>query len=290
VSDPKTAGRDLRALWATLAVICLLGAGVAYGVTRYRLMEVEQQAGRDARKVAVDVIQPALTRADVSAPIRGERLEQVREAIEAKVLEGPVGSVRIWSGDGTIVFADDPKIIGEQDPSIREEMHTPAAGTTVSGFTTGERYHSLVVMHIGKPPTLMAAELIRPHAGLVAEARDPWYPWVARAIKFAIAFAVLWVVTWAGFAAFGVVRRGAAKRKADAAKEPAIIPGNRAGIAEEDLPAYMQPGFQQEVEARRHAEAEAAAARAERDELQRRLQQAQVAAASPEPAPVSESS
>jgi hypothetical protein len=290
VSDPKTAGRDLRALWATLAVICLLGAGVAYGVTRYRLMELEEKAGRDARKVAVDVIQPELTRADVSAPIRGERLEQLRSAIEAKVLAGPVGSVRIWSGDGTIVFADDPKMIGEQDSSIREEMHTPAAGTTVSGFTTGERFHSLVVMHIGKPPTLMAAELIRPHAAMVAEARDPWYPWVARAIKLAIAFAVLWVVTWAGFAAFGVVRRSAAKRKADAAKEPAIIPGNRAGVPDEDLPAYMQPGFQQEVEARRHAEAEAAAARAERDELARRLQQAQVASASPEPARVSESS
>jgi hypothetical protein len=119
VSDPKTAGRDLRALWATLAVICLLGAGVAYGVTRYCLMELEEKAGRDARKVAVDVIQPELTRADVSAPIRGERLEQLRSAIEAKVLAGPVGSVRIWSGDGTIVFAgrpEDDRRAGPVDP------------------------------------------------------------------------------------------------------------------------------------------------------------------------------
>ena len=290
MSDPKTAGRDLRALWATLAVICLLGAGVAYGVTRYRLMELEQQAGRDARKLAVDVIQPALTRADVSAPIRGDRLEQVRSAIQTEVLEGPVGSIRIWSGDGTIVFADDPKVIGEQDPAIREQMHTPSAGTTVHGFTTGDRFHSLVVMHIGKPPTLMAVELVRSHEALVAEAKEPWYPWVARSIQFAIAFAVLWVVTWVGFAAFGIVRRGVAQRRADAAKEPPPVPGNRAGVPDEDLPAYMQPGFQQEVEARRQAEVEAAAARAERDELARRLQQAQQVTASPEPASVTESS
>lgn len=289
MSDPKTAGRDLRALWATLAVICLLGAGVAYGVTRYRLMEIEEQAGRDARKLAVDVIEPAITTGDVSAPIRGERLAEVRSAIEGRALEGPVNAIRIWSADGTIVFADDPKVIGEQDPGIREEIHAPNAGTTVHTFTTGERFHSLVVMHIGKPPTLMAVELVRPHAALVAKAQDPWYPWVARAIKFAIAFAVLYVVTWVGFAAYGIVRRRVSRRRAEAAKEPPVIPGRRAGVSDEDLPAYMQPGFQSEVEARRQAEAEAASARAERDELARRLRQAQLDAAAPEPASVTDS-
>jgi len=275
VSDPKTAGRDLRGLWATLAVICLLGAGVAYGVTRYRLMELEQQAGRDARKLAVDVVQPALTAGDLSAPIRGERLAEVRSSIEAHVLDGPVSAVRIWSGDGTIVFADDPRVIGEKDPAIRDEIHAPSASTTVHGFTTGERFHSLVVMHIGKPPTLMAAELVRSHEVLVSKAEDPWYPWVARAIRFAIAFAVLYVVTWVGFAAFGIARRGIAHRKA-AAKEPRPVPGRRGAVRDEDLPAYMQPGFQAEVESRRRAEQELSSTAAERDELARRLQQAQV--------------
>jgi hypothetical protein len=288
MSDPKTAGRDLRALWATLAVICLLGAGVAYGVTRYRLMELEEQAGRYARKLAVDVIQPALTAGDVSGPIRGERLGEVRSAIDGRALEGPVDAVRIWSADGTIVYADDPKLIGEQDPDIRQEIHANA-GTTVHGFTTGERFHSFVVMDVGKPSTMMAAELVRSHAALVAKAQDPWYPWVARAIKFAIAFAVLYVVTWVAFAAYGIVRRRSAHRKAEAAKQPPVIPGRRADVADKDLPAYMKPGFQQEVEARRKAEAEAASARAERDELARRLQQAQLEAASPEPASVTES-
>jgi hypothetical protein len=279
VSDPKTAGKDLRALWATLAVVCLLGAAVAYGVTRYRLMELEDRASRDARRVAIDVIAPALTSADVSGPIRGERLAEVRSAIEPTVLEGPLNAVLIWSADGTIVFAADPKVIGEQDTAIRDQIHSPNAGTTVHGFTTGERFHSLVVMHVGKAETLMAAELVRSHAALVAKAQDPWYPWVARSIRFAIAFAVLYVVTWVAFAAFGIVRRGIAHRRAAAEKAPPVIPGNRRGVADEDLPAYMQPGFQQEVENRRRAELEASSARAERDELARRLQQAQMASA-----------
>jgi hypothetical protein len=276
VSDPKTAGRDLRALWATLAVICLLGAGVAYGVTRYRLMDLEQQAGRDARKLAVDVIQPALTSGDVSAPIRGERLAEVRSSIQAELLAGPVNAVRIWSGDGAIVFADDPKVIGDRDPAIRDEIQTAATGTTVHVFTTGQRFHSLVVMHVGDPPTLMAAELVRPHEVLVAKAEDPWYPWVARAIWFAIAFAALYVVTWVGFAVFGTLRRGIVRRRAKAARERQPVPGRRAAVADEDLPAYMQPGFREEVESRRRAEEELTSAKAERDELARRLQQVQL--------------
>ncbi|HET8525908.1 MAG TPA: hypothetical protein VFM81_04660 [Actinomycetota bacterium] len=276
MSDLKSTGRDLRALWATLAMICLLGAAVAYGVTRYRLMELEQQAGRDARKLAVDVIQPALTSGDVSAPIRGERLAEVRSSIQADLLAGPVNAVRIWSEDGTIVFADDPEVIGEHDPAIRDEIRTPATGTTVHGFTTGQRFHSLVVMHVGDPPTLMAAELVRPHEALVAKAEDPWYPWVSRAIWFAIAFAVLYVVTWLGFAAFGIMRRGIAHRKAKAARERQAVPGRRGAVTDENLPAYMQPGFRAEVESRERVEQELSSTAAERDELARRLQQAQV--------------
>ena len=119
VSDPKTAGRDLRALWATLAVICLLGAGVAYGITRYRLMELEQEAGQDARKLAVDVIQPALTAGDVSAPIRGERLGEVRSAIEEMKVElcQGVEFVDIYEGKG---LADD-----ERSLTIRLEYRSP---------------------------------------------------------------------------------------------------------------------------------------------------------------------
>lgn len=276
MSDPKQRGRDLRALWATLAVICLLGAGVAYGVTRYRLYELEQQATREARRLAVDVIEPELAPNDARMPMRGERLARMRSLVESKVLQGPVKAVRIWSGDGQVVFADDPKLIAERAPAIRDDIHTLTAGTAAHGAVTGERFRTLVVMHVGKPPTLMAAELVRSHRAMIEKARDPWYPWVARAIRFAVAFAVLYVVTWVAFAAFDLVRRRLERQRAEAKKQE-VATGRRAPVDVEDLPAYMQPGFQQEVEARRKAEAEAASARAERDELARRPEQAHMA-------------
>jgi len=278
VSDPKQRGKDLRALWATLAVICLLGAGVAYGVTRYRLYEVEQQATRDARKLVVNVIQPELTPNDASAPMRGPRFAEMRSAIGSELRNGPVTAVRIWSGDGRIVFADDPKLIAEREPAMRDDIHALTAGTAAKSSVTGDRFRTLVVIHVGKPPTLMAAELIRSHAPMIEKARNPWYPWVARAFKLAVAFAILYVVTWLAFAAFDVVRKHVRRRRAEADKQE-VATGRRARVSEEDLPAYMQPGFQQEVESRRRAEAEAASARAERDELARRLQEAQLASA-----------
>jgi hypothetical protein len=270
MSDARNFGRDLRAFWATLAVICLLGAGLAYGVTRYRLAELEQAATKDARKLAVEAISPSLTPADGSAPMRGERYASMLSLVEDRVLVRPITGVRIWSGDGTIVFADDPELVGERVPAMRDDIHGLNAGT-VQGFVTGERFRTLVLLRVAGSPTTLAAELIRPHAPLVEKAERPWYPWVGRAIRGAVAFAVLYVVTWIGFAVSDVVRRwwsrhrSRAARKADAALEPAV----------EDLPAYMRPGFRQEVEGKQRVEHELATARAERDQLVRRLEQAQ---------------
>jgi hypothetical protein len=277
VSDPKSTSRSLRGFLATLTAICLIGAGVAYGVTRYRLMELEEHANRDARKVAVDVIQPGLTPRDASEPMSGERLASMRSKVEARMRTGPVNAVRIWSGDGVIVFSDDPAEVGESQPAMRGEIHALTSGTTTEEFVTGERFHSLVVLHVGKPRALMAVELVRSHTPLVEKARDPWYPWVSRALQLAALFAALWVLTWIGFLAYDVAKRGV-KRRSRAGKETKMgeAPGRHPSPRPEDLPAYMQPGFREEVESRRRVEQELTSAKAERDELASRLEQAEL--------------
>ena len=270
MSDAKTTSRSLRGFFATLTAICLIGAGAAYGVTRYRLMELEDHATRDARKVAVDVIQPGLTPHDASVPMSGERLASMRSRVEAGVLSGPVNAVRIWSGDGVIVFANDPAQVGESQPAMRGEIRALTSGTTTEDFVTGGRFHSLVVLHVGKPQAVMAVELVRSHTPLVDEAREPWYPWVLRALQLAALFAALWLVTWIGFLAYDVMKRGV-KRRSRAGKGPGRHPSPRP----EDLPAYMQPGFREEVEGRWRAEQELSSAKAEPDELGR-LEQAEL--------------
>jgi hypothetical protein len=272
VSDAKSFGRDLRAFWLAMAVICLICAAAAYGYTRYRLTELEQAATRDARRLAVEAIQPGLTAGDGSTPMRGARYASMRSAIERRVLVRPITGVRIWSGDGTVVFADDPALVGEQVPAMREDIHDLNAGG-VRGFVTGKRFHTFVLLRVAGSPTSLAAELVRPHAPLVEKARRPWYPWFGRAIRVAIGFGVLYVVTWLGFSGYDALRRQVARHRSRAATKAERSPG--AG-ADEELPAYMRPGFRDEVETRQRVEQELTAAQAERDELARKLQRAEV--------------
>ena len=139
---------------------------------------------------------------------------------------------------------------------------------------TGERFHSLVVLHVGKPQALMAVELVRSHTPFVEEAREPWYPWVLRALQLAALFAALWVVTWIGFLGYDIVKRGVKGRsRARKDTKKGEAQGGHPSPRPEDLPAYMQPGFREEVESRRRMEEELTSAKAERDELARRLEQ-----------------
>lgn len=254
--DRVNLGRQLRALWATLAVICLVAAAAAYGVTRYLQSELEADATRDARKLSVDVLQPLLIPADTDGPVRGARYGVLGAEVEEKVLAGPISAVRVWAADGTVVFADRRDLVGEREPEMRDDIHAVIAGTSQS-VIEGDRFSTLTALEIGNPPTLVAAELVRSHAAIVERSRETWYPWMERAITAAIVCFVLFVATAIGFFAFGVVARRAAR------KPQAAPAGNANG--------YMLPGFREEVESRHRVEEELKAARNERDALLERL-------------------
>ncbi len=257
---------------ATLAAICLLGAGVAFGVTRYRQSELERAATRDARKLAVDVLQPMLTPADVEDPIRGTRYDELLASVHEVVLAGPINGLRLWRADGTILFADEPNFVGRRFPDMREDVHAVMGGTTQSEVD-GDRFRTLTSLRVGEdPPVVVAVELDQPHGAIVERAKDPWYPWVFRAGTAAAVCIVLYVATALFFALLGAQSRRATQRKEPAGatkRSPVRAPGSRTTDA--DLPAYMQPGFREEVEARRRAEEALAQADQERVALRARL-------------------
>jgi hypothetical protein len=259
--ERRNRGRELRALWATLAVICLLGAGVAYGATRYLQSELEADATQDARKLTNEVLEPLLSAKDASAPIRGERYEQLVATVRERVMAGPITGVRLWAQDGTVLFADERQLVGELDAKVRDELHAAIAGSSTSVVEDGG-FHTLTSMRVGQPPTIVTAELIRSHTAIVEESREQWYPWVGRGLTAAAVLGALWVVTAIAFGVLGVIQsRRIEARKAEAAA-PAPRPGRPVGPVPtgEDLPAYMRPGFREEVEARRRMEMEGMAA------------------------------
>jgi hypothetical protein len=272
--EHRKLGRALRALWATLAVICLIGTGAAYGATRYVQDELEADARRDAQKLTTDVLRPVLTPRDVADPIRGARYDELLAYVQERVLAGPIVGVRLWRSDGTILFANVESLVGDRDAGMRGDLHSSIAGTS-SSTVQGDRFHALTSMRIGKPPTIVTAELIRSHAAIVEESRQRWYPWVARGLTAAAVCTGLYVITAIAFALVGALGRLAKRRKATGSKAPSRARGPAArGVPEtptgETLPAYMRPGFREEFQARQRMAIEMAVAERERDEMKAR--------------------
>jgi hypothetical protein len=268
--DRRHRGRQLRDVFITLALIFLVGAGAAYGVTRYLQSELESDANRDARKLSVDVLQPLLVPADAQGPVQGARYDELLAAVDQRVLAGPINGVLLLAQDGTVLFADQPSLVGDHEPALRDDIHAVIAGTSQSSVD-GDRFRTLTALEVGSPPTLVAAELVRSHTAIVKESREVWYPWVARAIAAAIVCFGLALVTAIVFSVIGVLERHSARRRSAVTASP---PRRRKKdqVPDENAPAYMHPSFKDEVAARRQVEDELRAIQHERDALAQRVQ------------------
>jgi hypothetical protein len=268
--DRRHRGRQLRDVFITLGLIFLVGAGAAYGATRYLQSGLESDATRDARKLSVDVLQPLLVPADAQGPVQGARYDELLSAVDERVLAGPINGVLLLAQDGTVLFADQPSLVGDHEPALRDDIHAVIAGMSQSSVD-GDRFRTLTALEIGSPPTLVAAELVRSHPAIVEESREVWYPWVGRAITAAIVCFGLALVTAIVFAVIGVLRRRSARQRSTV--EASRLRRKKAGAdADENAPAYLHPSFKEEVAARRQVEDELRAIHHERDALADRVQ------------------
>ena len=268
--DRRHRGRQLRDVVITLALIFLLGAGAAYGATRYLQSGLESDATRDARRLSVDVLQPLLVPADAQGLVQGARYDELLSAVDERVLAGPINGVLLLARDGTVLFADQPSLVGDHEPALRDDIHSVIAGTSQSSVD-GDRFRTLTALEIGSPPTLVAAELVRSHPAIVEESREVWYPWVGRAITAAIVCFGLALVTAIVFATIGVLGRRSARQRSTV-ESPRLRRKKAGADADENAPAYLHPSFKDEVAARRQVEEELMAIQHERDALAARVQ------------------
>ena len=268
--DRRHRGRQLRDVFITLALIFLVGAGAAYGATRYLQSGLESDATRDARKLSVDVLQPLLVPADAQGLVQGARYDELLSAVDERVLAGPINGVLLLAQDGTVLFADQPSLVGDHEPALRDDIHAVIAGMSQSSVD-GDRFRTLTALEIGSPPTLVAAELVRSHPAIVEESREVWYPWVGRAITAAIVCFGLALVTAIVFATIGVLGRRSARQRSTV-ESPRLRRKKAGADADENAPAYLHPSFKDEVAARRQVEDELRAIHHERDALAARVQ------------------
>ena len=95
-----------------VVALVVVGAGSLWLARSVSTDEAVGDARSDARVLARGTIEPAVTE-DLVAGTPMPLPTSTRWSVE-RVLSGDVVSVRLWTADGTIVYADDPELIGRQ--------------------------------------------------------------------------------------------------------------------------------------------------------------------------------
>jgi two-component system, NarL family, sensor kinase len=109
-----------------LVVVALLGVAAVFVFIRIGRSEAVADA-RDltalaGRGIVAPALTPGLLRGDPAA------VRAVDRVVRRHVLEGAVVRVKIWRGDGTIVYSDEPRLVGTRYPLGADERYAIRTG------------------------------------------------------------------------------------------------------------------------------------------------------------------
>ncbi|MEP7059202.1 MAG: PAS domain-containing protein [Actinomycetota bacterium] len=138
MSPPSLARRSLVGRFAvgSLAVFLLTAGVVSAVMIRDVRRGAEAQATFHAHFTTDAVVASLLTPADLAAPIRGARYQELRSIIEDRIFtDGDVLRIKVWNADGTVLFSDEPALVGRSFPGEVGELRDVMAGRPDSQVT-----------------------------------------------------------------------------------------------------------------------------------------------------------
>ena len=127
-AGPSVRGAIIR--FAVAGLVAMAALGVAGGIVLNGL--AEDEAADDARRLATlagrGVVEPSFT----DAALAGDpaALEDLDLVVQERVLTEDVVRVKIWAPDGTILYSDEPRLIGRRYPLGADERTALAEGVT----------------------------------------------------------------------------------------------------------------------------------------------------------------
>jgi len=120
----------------TLLAFVVIGVVLAFGISSQVRTREEKVATDHAMFVANAILPYEITAQDVAGPVdpASERYEQLRAAVLARLLQPPVVRLKLWSRDGTVLFSDEPRLIGKNF-GAEEDLEEAFSGQTHSGIS-----------------------------------------------------------------------------------------------------------------------------------------------------------
>ncbi len=183
----RPAGRSQ--VWAALARFAVFGLIALLAVTAGTIVIAEQatrggmlrDAERTARSIATTIIAPqaddALRRRDPQA------LQRLDAVMKARMADGSLMRVKVWSADSAVVWSDDERLIGHryplepQDAALLRNLGATAEFTSLDRAEneyeppTGQDVVETYVGFVDRTGKPLLLELYVPVAGLEAESR-----------------------------------------------------------------------------------------------------------------------
>jgi signal transduction histidine kinase len=182
--DPRLVTRFAVASLTAFVTVGVVLAGMVSHQIRTRQ---ELAATSHAQFVTGSILSFELTAQDVAGPIdpTSSRYRELRKVVVDRLLVRPVVRVKIWRADGTIIFSDEPRLIGKQFRPD-DELDEATAGTTEAGISNlnedeniyerglfAKLYSTYVPLYLGSRPHRgkadAVAELYTDYAGIEAE-------------------------------------------------------------------------------------------------------------------------
>ena len=167
--------RERRALWGSLSLIIVIAIGGTFYAAAASRAKLTQQAETEARLAAQTQLAPMLQPRDLMGTITGERAETLGAAIESEITaSSPIGSVRIYSELGRILYDANPEVVTVKPTYLHELVYEVANGDTASKVR-GDLLHTYVPIWTAPGGTVVVAEMSQPYGPISAEATGTWY-------------------------------------------------------------------------------------------------------------------
>jgi two-component system, NarL family, sensor kinase len=109
---------------AALAVFAVVVVGTSFAASRLAEREAVNDAAHTTNLLAVAVVQPVLT----DALLRGDQTayDSLDRVVRESVLPNGIVRVKLWKPDGTVVYADEPRLVGQRFALGAEQRDTLA--------------------------------------------------------------------------------------------------------------------------------------------------------------------
>src|SRR3989442_9752899 len=121
---------------STLVAFIAIGASLSVVVSRQLRGRQEDAARFHAQFVADSVLPDHFQASDLQAPfsVTSPRYHELLSVVRTRILRRPVVRIKIWRTDGTVLFSDEPRLVGRRF-SVDEDLKEAFAGETIAGVS-----------------------------------------------------------------------------------------------------------------------------------------------------------